>query len=133
MRPILVLAALAAAATPAAWAQTTPEADRGRLLYSTHCIECHNTEMHWRTHKQARDWDSLKAQVRRWQGTANLGWSEDDIAAVAGHLNRTIYQFPQPRQRASGTATFAQAVHAPAGAAVAQPWSGPQGHGYDGQ
>jgi mono/diheme cytochrome c family protein len=69
-----LLCALASAGT--AIAQVVPPPTRGQLLYSTHCIECHTTQMHWRTHKQARDWDSLKAQVRRWQATANLGWTE---------------------------------------------------------
>ena len=81
-------------------AQGVPPPTRGQLLYSTHCIECHSTQMHWRTHKQARDWDSLKAQVRRWQATANLGWTEADITDVARHLNETIYQFPQSDERA---------------------------------
>jgi mono/diheme cytochrome c family protein len=81
-------------------AQTVPPPTRGQLLYSTHCIECHNTQMHWRTNKQARDWDSLKAQVRRWQATANLAWTEADITDVARHLNETIYQFPLPQERA---------------------------------
>ena len=80
--------------------QAVPPPTRGQLLYSTHCIECHSTQMHWRTLKQARDWDSLKAQVRRWQATANLGWTEADITDVARHLNETIYQFPQPDERA---------------------------------
>ena len=81
-------------------AQAAPPPSRGQLLYSTHCIECHNTQMHWRTNKQARDWNSLKAQVRRWQATANLGWTEADITDVARHLNETIYQFAQPQEQA---------------------------------
>jgi hypothetical protein len=69
-------------------------------LYSTHCIECHSTQMHWRAQRQARDWDSLKGQVRRWQATANLRWTEADITEVARHLNETIYHFPLPEERA---------------------------------
>jgi mono/diheme cytochrome c family protein len=92
-----LLCALASAGT--AIAQVVPSPTRGQLLYSTHCIECHTTQMHWRTNKQARDWDSLKAQVRRWQATANLGWTEADITEVARHLNGTIYHFPQPEDR----------------------------------
>ena len=83
-----------------AHAQALPTPSRGQLLYSTHCIECHTTQMHWRTNRQARDWDSLKAQVRRWQATANLRWTEADITDVARHLNETIYQFAQPEERA---------------------------------
>ena len=100
LRPAALLFALALAG--AAQAQAVSPS-RGQLLYDTHCIECHNTQMHWRARKQAHDWDSLKAQVRRWQATANLGWTETDVTDVARHLNETIYQFPQPQERAGLT------------------------------
>ncbi|WP_296915886.1 cytochrome C [Polaromonas sp.] len=93
----VAFAAFVAAAT---WAQAQPAPEavstRGQLLYSTHCIECHTTQIHWRAQRQAYDWVTLKAQVRRWQGTTGLGWSEADIDDVARHLNDTIYQFARP-------------------------------------
>lgn len=67
---------------------------RGQMLYGNHCIACHNTQMHWRDGKLVTDWASLKAQVRRWQGTAQLNWSEDDIDDVARYLNDSFYRFP---------------------------------------
>ena len=90
LAPLLALALLAGAQ-----AQTSSPS-RGQLLYTTHCVECHSTQMHWRAQRLARDWDSLKGQVRRFQGLARLDWSEDDVEAVARHLNDTIYRFPQP-------------------------------------
>lgn len=96
----LLLAAMACASA-AAHSQAAAPPSRGQLLYSTHCIECHTTQMHWRDQKQARDWDSLKAQVRRWQGNAGLLWSDADIVEVARHLNDTIYGFPQTSDRLS--------------------------------
>jgi hypothetical protein len=86
--PALVLALAAGAGH----AQTT---NRGQLLYSTHCVECHTSQMHWRAQRLARDWDSLREQVTRWQGTARLQWSADDIDAVTRHLNDTVYRFPR--------------------------------------
>ena len=71
---------------------------RGQLLYSTHCVECHTTQMHWRAQRQVGDWDSLKAQVRRWQGELRLQWTEQDVDAVARHLNESIYRLPRPQQ-----------------------------------
>lgn len=71
------------------------------LLYDAHCIECHNAQMHWRALSQAHDWNSLLVQVNCWQAAALLGWSEDDIAEVAQHLNDTIYKFALPQERAS--------------------------------
>ncbi len=73
---------------------------RGELLYATHCISCHNQQMHWRDQRAATDWSSLQVQVRRWQGAAALGWAEADILEVARYLNATIYRFeqtPEPR------------------------------------
>jgi len=77
---------------------------RGELLYQTHCIECHTTQMHWRDKKQATNWASLKAQVSRWQATAMLGWSDADIVDVANHLNERFYRFDKPSDRVSAAA-----------------------------
>lgn len=96
----LVLIALVGGSV-AAHAQIAPPQTRGQLLYTTHCISCHTTQMHWRNDRQAQDWDSLKKQVRRWQGNASLQWGDADIAEVARHLNDTIYHFPQTDDRMS--------------------------------
>lgn len=72
---------------------------RGQLLYGNHCVECHTTQMHWRDQRLARDWGTLKAQVRRFQGIAGLNWSEDDVDAVTRYLNETIYRFPEAQAR----------------------------------
>ena len=79
--------------------QTAPPASRGQLLYATHCISCHTSQVHWRNDKQAYDWDSLKLQVRRWQGNAGLQWGEADIAEVSRYLNDSIYHYPQTTDR----------------------------------
>ncbi len=79
--------------------QVTPAQTRGALLYTTHCVSCHTTQMHWRNNKQATDWDSLKVQVRRWQANAGLQWGEADIDEVSRYLNETIYRYPNPADR----------------------------------
>ena len=66
---------------------------RGELLYSTHCIACHTSQMHWRDNKMATDWNSLEAQVRRWQAANMLQWNEDDIGDVTRYLNDSYYHF----------------------------------------
>lgn len=86
---LIASASLPVAAQPA-------DASRGQLLYSTHCIECHTVQMHWREQKKARDWPTLMAQVRRWQAEARLQWSEQDVNDVTRHLNDTIYRFHPP-------------------------------------
>ena len=90
----LLIAAVAWAAWPA-WAQDRVPS-RGELLYNNHCIACHSTQMHWRTLRLVRDWDSLLAQVRRWEKNTGLRWSEAEVQDVARHLNDTIYQYPRP-------------------------------------
>jgi hypothetical protein len=44
----------------------------------------------------ATDWNSLQAQVTRWQAVGALGWSEEDIVAVTRHLNDRFYGFTPP-------------------------------------
>ncbi len=90
-------AALATAALSplAAATQGLPAVEsRGQMLYGNHCVACHNSQVHWRDNKVVTDWVSLKLQVRWWQGTARLNWSEDEIDDVARFLNDTYYRLP---------------------------------------
>ncbi|HSV52772.1 MAG TPA: cytochrome c [Burkholderiaceae bacterium] len=99
-RRIMLLAALVGTSTMA-HSQAPPSQSRGQLLYGTHCISCHASQMQVRNDKRAHDWDGLKGQVRRCQGNADLQWSDADIAEVARHLNETIYRYPQTGDRVS--------------------------------
>ena len=92
---IALLAALLALSGTAK-AQSTPEPTRGELLYTTHCVACHNARVHWRDQRLAKDWKTLRAQVRRWQGIQKLRWTEEDISEVARYLNTFYYNFPPP-------------------------------------
>lgn len=89
------LSAAALLAALCLWAAAAQAQSRGELLYTTHCVACHTTQMHWRDKKQATDWPSLKAQVQRWQANARLEWSDADVTEVARFLNDTIYHYPQ--------------------------------------
>jgi mono/diheme cytochrome c family protein len=83
--------------------QPTPKGNepRGELLYSTYCVTCHTTQIHWREKRLAENWTSLAAQVRRWQANTGLSWSEDDILEVTRHLNALYYHFPETGNRVS--------------------------------
>lgn len=100
LRPALL--SLMLAWTPAAQAADLPDASHGRLLYDTHCISCHGTQMHWRNQRLAHDWPSLQAQVQRWQSNTALGWREADVQDVTRYLNDSIYHF-EPGASALGT------------------------------
>jgi mono/diheme cytochrome c family protein len=88
---------LALPAAPVA-AQQKVSPTRGELLYTVHCVECHNARVHWRDQRLATDWTTLRAQVRRWQGVQKLKWSEADITEVARYLNTYYYEFPVPEK-----------------------------------
>jgi len=76
------------------YAQPEHGEPRGKLLYETHCIVCHASKIHWREQKLATDWNSLKFQVRRWQASIGLVWSEEEITDVTDYLNVIHYGFP---------------------------------------
>jgi mono/diheme cytochrome c family protein len=96
MRALMIILCCSLVAAPTALAQS-----RGELLYTTHCIACHTTEMHWRDKRSASNWLSLKAQVRLWQDAASLAWTDSDILDVAHYLNATIYRFEQTADQLS--------------------------------
>jgi mono/diheme cytochrome c family protein len=109
-----LIAVLLAGACALGWAAEAPMAPagppsppgpaaegRGELLYRTHCIACHTTQMHWRDRRLATSWQSLKALVWRWQTATQLRWTDADVTEVARFLNDTIYGFPQTSGRVS--------------------------------
>ena len=95
-RSILAVLLVSYAAIADADVQPMPYPARGELLYSTHCIDCHNTQVHWRDKKLSTDWNSLQTEVDRWQKIARLEWGEDDVMAVARYLNSLHYRYPAP-------------------------------------
>lgn len=97
-----------------AWAQSPAQnAPRGELLYTTHCVACHDSQMHWRDQRSVQDWPSLTAAVRRWQDQARLQWREEDITAVAHYLNRRYYRLPDVPARVATVTGVTPVAHAP--------------------
>lgn len=82
----------------AAFAQGKHSEERGELLYMAHCNTCHTAQIHWREQKLARDWESLLAQVRRWQNIGGLNWNESEIADVTHYLNALFYEYKSTAQ-----------------------------------
>ncbi len=101
--PFLLLAVLLQAAPPlSAQSPSISAPSRGELLYTTHCIACHTTQVHWRDRRLVTDFASLVAQVGRWQKNSGLDWSSEEILDVVRYLNTTIYRFPDPAPRQQG-------------------------------
>lgn len=119
MRLTLLLTSLAClfGAAPA-HAQSAPAQKRGALLYDTHCIACHTTEVHWRGRKLVTDWPSLMVQVRRWQSVQQLNWSDEDIAQVARHLNARFYKVKETGDKGAPSAAVGASPGARACAAT---------------
>lgn len=95
--------ALTVAASPDALAQTAAPAvpSRGELLYTTHCIACHTSQMHWRDKRVATDFPGVLAQVMTWQSRAQLNWTPEDIVEVARFVNDRYYRYPRTEPRAA--------------------------------
>jgi hypothetical protein len=94
-RRCTLLAALLACSFGYAVAQDQRPRDpsRGELLYSIHCIACHNTSMHWRDKSVVTNWPTLVAQVSRWQRLSGQAWDEKDVTEVARYLNALHYHY----------------------------------------
>jgi mono/diheme cytochrome c family protein len=93
--PLLLVAAMLFAAPPLhAQSPAAAPPSRGELLYTTHCIACHTTRVHWRDRRMVTDYRSLVAQVARWQANTGLGWSSEEILDVARYLNMSVYRLP---------------------------------------
>lgn len=100
-RTLLVAATLFAALPLHAQSPAAASPSRGELLYTTHCIACHTTRVHWRDRRMVIDYPGLVAQVARWQANTGLGWSSEEILDVARYLDATVYRLPDaepPRQ-----------------------------------
>jgi mono/diheme cytochrome c family protein len=92
MRRILI--ALAAAASLPAQAQ---DVERGRLLYDTHCNECHYERVHERLRSDVKDLEDQRAVVaRRALETRRRSFSADELDDVVYYLNVSHYRFGLP-------------------------------------
>jgi hypothetical protein len=92
---LLVLAAVAAGAIFVYADTPMPSSGEGGLC-AGHATAYHEPQLYWRELGQARDWESLKAQVRRWQEIARPGFGESEIEEIARNLNQAVFRFAVP-------------------------------------
>ena len=88
MRAILVLALLCA--LPAA----AQDAERGRLLYDTHCLSCHYERIHKRDPARSRiqSYTALQIEVAERGMQAGRTFTREELDDVVEYLNRTHYR-----------------------------------------
>jgi mono/diheme cytochrome c family protein len=71
-----------------------PTMGRGMLLYENHCIGCHESRLHVREHRSARNMTELRQWVARWTVQQKLTWDANDVDDVTRYLNLRYYKFP---------------------------------------
>lgn len=83
---LVLLPSLAAAAAP-------EEVERGKLLYETHCGECHYERVHQRLRSDVRDLPQLRDTVAKWAAQTKHRFTLEDQEAVVQYLNESHYRF----------------------------------------
>jgi hypothetical protein len=71
-------------------------ADPAQEAHDTYCIVCHDTSVYTRSDRLARDYDSLREQVFRWQSNIALGWSDEEIDRMTNWLAKNYYRMRCP-------------------------------------
>lgn len=92
MRPFA--AALAICLVLAASPSRGADSVRGRLVYETRCVECHEQSVHSRPERSAQSCEEIKAYVQRWSRETAAAWTEGDVDDVTLYLNERYYRFP---------------------------------------
>ena len=64
--------------------------------HDTYCIACHGTNVYTRENRTAKDYQSLREEVDRWQNNVSLRWSNEEIDAVTRFLAQRYYGFSCP-------------------------------------
>lgn len=74
------------------------DTERGKVLYETRCIACHESSVHNRDARKAKSFNALRAQVLRWSAQVGGAWTADEIDDVTLYLNERYYRFPCPQK-----------------------------------
>lgn len=91
----LLLAALALPLGAAA-----QDAQRGKLLYETHCGDCHYERVHERQRSDLKDIADLRDTVwRRSRETKRRSFSLDELEDITQYLNASHYHFASERPK----------------------------------
>lgn len=70
------------------------DAQRGRLLYETHCLTCHYERIHTRDPSRStiKSRTALQVEVARWAAQVKRPFSTQDVDEIAEYLNRSHYR-----------------------------------------
>ena len=93
MKPIMNLAALAVLSMTGT-AALAQDAQRGKLLYETHCLTCHYERLHQRDPSRSliKTEAQLRVEVAQRAALTRQRFSSADLDEIAEYLNRTHYR-----------------------------------------
>lgn len=72
-----------------------PPQPRGEMLYTNHCLSCHESLVHIREKRHAKNLDAVRDSVMRWSQQLELNWSADEIEDVVLYLNMRYYHYTE--------------------------------------
>ena len=64
---------------------------RGKLLYETHCANCHTERLHGREKPSVKNMADLRDTVTRWARQAKRSFTLDELEDLVQYLNRSHY------------------------------------------
>ena len=70
------------------------ESTRGHLLYENHCTSCHESRVHIREKRKAKNFKELSQLASQRADWLNLGWSRLEKNDVIHYLNERYYRYP---------------------------------------
>jgi mono/diheme cytochrome c family protein len=76
------------------------DAERGRMLYETHCGGCHYERVHDRRSSDIKDMEGLRAAVAKWAPQTKRSFASDELRDIVEYLNVSHYRFGIPRAAA---------------------------------
>jgi mono/diheme cytochrome c family protein len=68
------------------------DAERGKVLYETHCGTCHYERVHQRKKTAVKSMADLRDMVARWAPQTRHRFTLDEMEAVVQYLDRWHYR-----------------------------------------
>jgi mono/diheme cytochrome c family protein len=80
------------------------DAERGKLLYETHCGACHYERVHDRLRTKIGDLADLRDEVARWaqRPETKRQFSLDELEQIVQYLNESHYRLGLPPKEPRG-------------------------------
>ena len=67
--------------------------ERGRMLYETRCLGCHESTDHIESKRTVGSLRELRHQIVRWSVETESNWRKNEIDDVLEFLNKRHYRF----------------------------------------